>query len=333
MTTGYVRASSEWLTLREPADAVARAPELVEELRSHLPTDGVVVHDLGCGTGSMARWLAVQLNGPQHWVMADRDAELLTLAGADPPAAARDGAPVTIETRRRDITRLGPRELAGAGLITASALLDVLTSEELEGLVAACAGVGCPVLVTLSVTGRVDLTTADPFDGCVMDAFNAHQRRGSGTRRLLGPDAASAAADRFTRLGLEVLVRPSPWRLGADQAALAAAWFTGWLAAACEQRPDLRVAALPYARRRMAEAAAGRLHVTVHHLDLLARPSRRPGRQPLVGARSSSLADPAPEPGPTCALHVEPSSPGTARSRRTGAALSGRARSPSRRVG
>ena len=129
MTTGPVRASSEWLRLREPADAAARASELVEKVRSSLPTHGgATIHDLGCGTGSMAHWLAVRLPGPQHWVMYDRDDELLTLAAADPPDRASDGTPVTMEARRRDITRLELGELAGAALITASSLLDMMTA-------------------------------------------------------------------------------------------------------------------------------------------------------------------------------------------------------------
>jgi hypothetical protein len=270
MTTEPVRASSGWLRLREPADAAARASELVETVRSYLPThDGATIHDLGCGTGSMARWVAVRLPGPQHWVMYDRDDELLILAAEDPPDRASDGTPVTMETRRRDITRM---ELAGAALITASALLDMMTAEELQRFVATCAGADCPVLIALSVTGCVEITPAEPFDQRVTDAFNAHQRRTTSAGKLLGPDAVGAAVDGFTRLGLEVLVRPSPWRLGPGNAALAAAWFTGWLAAACEQCPELRAHAPSYASRRLAEAAAGHLSVTVHHQDLLVLP-------------------------------------------------------------
>jgi hypothetical protein len=273
MTTGPARATFDWLRLREPADAAARASELVDTVRSYLPTHGgSTIHDLGCGTGSMARWLAVRLPGPQHWVMYDRDDELLTLAAADSPGSAADGAPVTTDTRRRDVTRMELGELAGATLITASALLDMMTAEELERLVATCAGAECPVLIALSVTGGVEMTPAEPFDQSVTDAFNSHQRRTTIAGKLLGPDAVDAAVDGFTRLGLEVVVRPRPWRLGPERAALAAAWFTGWLAAACEQGPELREQAPAYARRRLAEASAGHLSVNVHHQDLLVRP-------------------------------------------------------------
>ena len=73
-----------------------------------------MIHDLGCGTGSMGRWLAPLLPGPQHWVLHDRDADLLEVAAADLPGPAADGAAVTVETRQSDITRLDPGDLAGA---------------------------------------------------------------------------------------------------------------------------------------------------------------------------------------------------------------------------
>ena len=231
-----------------------------------------MIHDLGCGTGSMARWLGPLLHGPQGWVLHDRDAELLENASTDPPARAAGRAAVTLETRLDDITRLAPADLVGASLITASALLDMFTEEELERFVTGCAGAGCPVLVTLSVVGKVELTPGHPFDQRVLDAFNAHQRRRTSSGFLLGPLAAEAAAVAFQRHGFEVIQRPSPWRLGPRHSDLAAAWLTGWIDAACEQAPDLAEAAVPYAQDRLAELAAGRLSVTVHHVDLLALP-------------------------------------------------------------
>jgi len=280
MTVEEIRVSWGWLALREPADAAARAVDLVGHLGQRLPVTGLlVIHDLGCGTGGMGRWLAPLLPGPQHWVMHDRDADLLEVAAADLPGPAADGAGVTVEARQSDITRLPPDELAGATLITASALLDMLTRDELAGLVSVCARAGCPVLLTLSVVGRVDLTPADPLDARVAAAFDAHQRREVDGRRLLGPDAVAVAVEQFGRLGGEVLVRRSRWRLGASEAELTAEWFTGWVGAACEQQVELAAETEGYARRRLAEAAAGQLAVTVDHADLLVLPraDRAPG--------------------------------------------------------
>ncbi|HET8960221.1 class I SAM-dependent methyltransferase [Nocardioides sp.] len=274
MTTEPVRAGADWLGLREPADAAARATDLVEVLRSRLGRDGVLqVHDLGCGTGSMARWLAARLPGPQHWVLSDRDAALLPLAAAGAPRTAADGAPVSVETVQRDITRLDPDELSGASLVTASALLDMMTGQELDRFVATCVGSRCPTLITLSVTGHVELSPGDPSDGLFGAAFNDHQRRDSLAGRRLGPDAFATAVAGFTTAGLEVLVRPSPWVLGSGAGALSAAWLDGWVGAACEQRPELEELRTDYLGRRLAELADGHLEVTVHHEDLLALPA------------------------------------------------------------
>lgn len=273
MTAAEVRVSREWLALREPADAAARALDLVESLgRSRPATGRWVVHDLGCGTGAMGRWLAPRLSGPQHWVVHDRDVDLLNVAAAEHPGLAADGAAVTVETRHSDITRLAPGDLAGATLITASALLDILTEEELGGLVRVCADGVRPLLLTLSVVGRVQLTPAEPLDRRVAAAFDAHQRRLTEGGRLLGPDAVVVAIERFSRLDAEVLVRPSPWRLGALQPDLAGQWFTGWVGAACEQEEELAVPAALYARRRLAQLAAGQLAIVVNHADLLVSP-------------------------------------------------------------
>ena len=119
-------------------------------------------------------------------------------------------------------------------------------------------------------------------------AFDAHQRRPTEHGRLLGPDAVAFAVEEFGRLGAEVLVRPSPWRLGASQADLAAEWFTGWVAAACEQQPELAAETEVYGRRRLAQAAAGQLAVTVDHADLLVLPRGAPPTAQSVSKRGDS---------------------------------------------
>ncbi|GGL79488.1 hypothetical protein GCM10010129_23910 [Streptomyces fumigatiscleroticus] len=265
------RYAPEWLRLREGADAAARAHDLLDPLRIRLAGPrrrggGLVVHDLGCGTGSMGRWLAPLLDGAQHWVLHDRDPYLLHFAAVASPRSAADGSQVTVETRRGDVARLTPDALLGASLVTASALLDVLTRAEVDALAAACAGAGCPALLTLSVAGRVDLTPAHPLDAEITEAFNAHQRRTG----LLGPDAVTAACEAFSERGATVRIVPSPWRLGPGEPALTAQWLRGWVGAAVEQRPELSEPAERYLADRLAACAAGELRVVVHHSDLLA---------------------------------------------------------------
>jgi hypothetical protein len=135
-----------------------------------------------------------------------------------------------------------------------------------------CAGVGSPLHLTLSVVGRVELTPADALDRRFAAAFDAHQRRVTERGRLLGPDAVAVAVEEFARRGFEVVVRSSPWRLGATETDLLAEWLTGWVGAACEQEVKLAAVADSYARRRLAQATVGELAVIVGHADLLASP-------------------------------------------------------------
>jgi SAM-dependent methyltransferase len=247
--------SESWLGLREPADAAARSTELVALLPGPVRT----IRDLGCGTGSLGRWLAPQLPAPQHWIMADRDPALLAAAAANMPFPG-----VTVTTVLGDVTALSAEDLAAADLVTCSALLDLLTEEEVGDLAGACAGSRTPALFTLSVAGEVSLEPVLPLDAAVGEAFDAHQRRAVDGRRLLGPDAPAVAAAAFEKAGATVVTRASPWRLGPDRAELTRQWLRGWVGAAAEQRPDLGLDG--YLRTRLASPPMA----VIGHVDLLA---------------------------------------------------------------
>jgi trans-aconitate methyltransferase len=284
------RYSSTWLELREAADAEARAVDLAEHVHRLLAGSGpLVIHDLGCGTGSMSRWLSPRLPEPQHWVLHDRDPDLLEIAAENLPDGGVPGW-VSSEARLGDLTAITADDLAGASLVTASALLDILTLDEIDRLARACTTAGCPTFLTLSVVGHVDLSPWEPLDNVLCDAFNDHLRGGArptGQRRPLGPAAADAAAEAFRRHGATVLVRETPWRLGAAHAELIADWLGGFVSAAAAQLPgfgaDLDHAVDSYLARRLDQAAAGTLRVTVDHVDLLALPTPLNG-PPFGGA-------------------------------------------------
>lgn len=263
-----IPVSADWLTLREPVDARSRSPRLRGAAAS-APGSPPVIHDLGSGTGAMMRWMAPVLDGPQRWVLHDWNPDLVGQA-----TAAAHGGSLTVRTSVEDLAALTADHLAGATLVTASALLDVLTRAEIDAVVRACLSIRAPALLTLSVTGRVALDPVDPADRLLEAAFNAHQRRATGGRRLAGPDAVDVTAARFREAGWTVRTAASPWRLdAATDAALLTAWLDGWISAAVEQRPELGRTAMAVHVRRRDEIAAGRLRATVHHRDILARPS------------------------------------------------------------
>ncbi|MBP2478716.1 SAM-dependent methyltransferase [Crossiella equi] len=256
--------SPEWLALRENADAEARATDLLTPLRAALAgQDRPVVRDLGCGTGSLARWLAPHLPGPAHWVLHDVDADLLAHAEAD-----LRGRGFSVETRLGDLADLRAEHFAGTSLVAASALLDILTEPEVNGLAAAIVGSGVPAYFCLSVSGKTPLDPAEPLDTAFQEAFNDHQRREHDGRRLLGPDAPEAATRAFERLGARVHTSPSPWRLGPDKPELTGTWLRNWVAAAVEQEPALAADAPAYLARRAATPHTAE----VGHVDLLALP-------------------------------------------------------------
>ncbi len=267
--SGVIPLSAVWLTLREEADARSRSWTLAGRA-AQLVRPPLVVHDLAGGTGSMMRWLAPLLPGPQTWVLHDGNPLLLDRSVEG--ASDSSGHEVAVRIDSQDVADLREGDFAGASLVTTSALLDVLTREELESVVRACVAAGAPALFTLSVTGGVLLDPVDAGDGVFAAAFNDHQRRTTRGRHLLGPDAVATASALFRSAGWSVEVADSPWRLDASDHGLADAWLDGWVGAAVEDRPALQEWAGEYLRNRAAQLADGVLDIVVDHRDLFAWP-------------------------------------------------------------
>lgn len=264
--------SADWLALREPADHRARSGQLREALAAFCRKRGSArLMDIGCGTGSNLRYLAGVLEAGQAWTLLDHDPVLLEVAAAS--AAGR----WPMRTDCRGLQTLDAADFGQVDAVTGAALLDVLDAGQLDQLVAGCTQAQCAALFALSVTGRVRLAPSDPIDADIESAFNDHQRRASNGVPLLGPDAADAAAVAFGRRGYNVMRVDSPWRLGADDAALASEWLHGWVGAASEQRPERAGDFARALEARLAQAGRGELTVEVGHADLLAMPSGVPG--------------------------------------------------------
>ncbi|KHK95693.1 hypothetical protein LK09_18590 [Microbacterium mangrovi] len=273
--TALPTVAPDWLALRATADDVARSHRLAAELGALMPGGSAVVHDLGAGDGAMVRWLAPRLPGPQTWVLHDADAGILARASFAGLAGGA-GDPIEIRTRIAPLADLPVDAFAGAAAVTASALLDVITRDEAGRIVAACVAASVPAFFSLTVTGHVRLHPATRADAAIAAAFDAHQRRPAPGRDaagpLLGPDAVPVVVGLFAAAGWHVRTDRTPWRLGAADRDLIAAWLDGWVDAAVEQQPALGATVAEFRARRVARLDAGALRVTVAHEDLLAWP-------------------------------------------------------------
>src|SRR5690606_442811 len=168
--------SADWLTLREPLDAESRAQALSASFAARVrrSTDGALeIVDLGAGTGANLRYLAPLFGGAQHWRLLDDDPALLDAlarrtaewAEARGARCARDGARLAVEadgmTCRVDAERadlagdVAALALPSRGIVTASALLDLVSAEWLEGLAASCRAANASALFALTYDGRM----------------------------------------------------------------------------------------------------------------------------------------------------------------------------------
>jgi SAM-dependent methyltransferase len=283
--------TADWLALREPADETARAERLTERLRRNGPKDGEWrIVDLGSGTGANLRYLAPRIGGRQEWLLVDDDAALLARAGEENAPSARASAvdPDAVDERvagTADSGRLGAcrirrvqLDLAAShaaiawpigGLVTASALLDLVSASWLEALARHASEAHANVLFALTYDGRMDLSPAEPEDAEVRSLVNAHQRRDKGFGPALGPAAAETAVRCLEDAGYAVETARSDWRLEHEQRSLQAALLEGWRSAAAEMTPACAARLDDWCRRRLAHVAAGVSELVVGHVDLL----------------------------------------------------------------
>jgi SAM-dependent methyltransferase len=264
--------TADWLALREPADARARRPGTTVHLLPKVASLPVRIVDLGSGTGANCRYLAPWLGPVQDWLLVDNDGDLL--ARAVVVCGGLDGIR-HVETLKCDLlTGLTELPLAGAALVTASALLDLVSEPWLTQLAERCRMAQIPALFALSYDGRVSCSPADSDDSWIRDALNAHQRRDKGFGPALGPIAAARARLLFESCGHVVASHRSDWVLGPEDGTLQRALLEGWASAAAEQEPADTVRAAQWLRRRLAWIEAGCSRLIVGHEDLLALPPK-----------------------------------------------------------
>jgi hypothetical protein len=270
----------------------------------------VKVLDLATGAGSNLRYLIASLPPRQSWVVVDQSAALLAaLVDRTRTWAARrghrfeaagegfsltgEGLDCCVEVRQHDLGSLEDAAIfEGRHLVTASALLDLVSAGWLGTLASRCRAVGARALFTITYDGRTTCEPSDSEDDLVRDLMNRHQHRDKGLGGpAAGPLAASEARKAFEREGYSVEAARSDWVLGPDDFDMQRMLLDGWLQAAVEMAPGLADPLTAWHRRRIAHLDAGRSHVVVGHRDLAARRRR---------ARVIEASEAEPHAGSTC---------------------------------
>jgi SAM-dependent methyltransferase len=261
--------SADWLALREPYDGRARNRDVLDSVATAAAAgDGVAVVDLACGTGSTLRAVAPRLPPRQDWRLVDNDLSLLARAAAGKaiPGIAVTRIPV-------DLARDLEAALDGrVSLVTASALLDLVSAEWLDRLVIEVAARRLPFYAALNYDGRVSFDPADPLDAAVIAAVNLHQQTDKGFGPALGPGAAEAAIKRFQAADYAVVHGRSDWHLLPRDREIQRDMLAGWAGAAREIGAVSLPDAAAWLTRRRDLLAAGRSTIKVGHVDIFARP-------------------------------------------------------------
>jgi hypothetical protein len=262
-----------WLAARVAADNAARAvtvstllPELINYLIARAGSDATVeIIDLGAGTGANQRWLAPRLPILQHWLHLDHNPVISrSLPLLDDTVIIDEG----VEALCQLLTKAsGDRQL-----VTCSALLDVLTTEQIEAVCRAVIDNRVPAFFSLTVTGGLRLSPTDPHDQLLLAAFNDHQRRAG----RAGPDATTLTVNLLRAAEFAVTTQETSWRLTAQSGlAFVDQMLAERLAAAVAQDPALAASAAAWLELRRAQLAAGLLRIELDHCDILGIPGGR----------------------------------------------------------
>lgn len=274
--------SEHWLSSRERFDAAARDRGW-STMADAMRRSGSLIRrlvDLGCGTGANQRYLAARLDQiPTHaefgWLLIDADGRLLDSArrrsrSAGPRRGARTGFLAADLSNLQHLP-----ELSEGDLVSASALIDLVSHAWLAELIERCRAVGAPIHWALTYDGRSRWRPANAFDDAVVRAFNGDQQSDKGFGVALGPQAVQSASALLEAAGYETRTARTDWRLDScrrNARRLISPLLEGHARIARLAYPDRGAEVDDWVQRRRRELRCGRLRVNIGHQDLVAWP-------------------------------------------------------------
>ena len=254
--TGF---AADWLALREPYDRAACDGSLLGSLFAWaFERTSLRAVDLGSGTGSAVRTLGRYLPQRTEWILLEDDPVLIAAGEKLFRPSER------VRYRRADLNG-DLAEVIGddVDLVTASALIDLVSTDWLDRLVAHLRDRGCAAWIGLTYTGGLAFEPTILEDLEVVRAFDRDMTRDKGFGTALGAAAQQELITRLVEYG-RVTTGASPWQLTAENDAPI-------IAALIDGIADVAKASGSWRRQRHASTERMR----VGHADLLFLPPVR----------------------------------------------------------
>ncbi len=284
---------TDWLRLRFPFDEAARNREVEAACLRWLGNRSpLTILDLGAGLGANCVHLGPRIRGDQRWLLLDHDervpaagfewmAERLSAAGYEGAWDGRQGWWADAGHRLEVAYVTAPLDrlmetvsLSEVDLVTANALLDLLSWKQCEALAGMLADFRLPLLATINYASMSfePMGTADlPITGL----YEQHMTREQAGGARLGKQAVSLLEELLEQRGYRTLRKPANWVVGPDQPEMQGALlaFMERALAEMELMPGMVAQWEAWLELRRAEMARGALTIRVRHFDLWAHPA------------------------------------------------------------
>ena len=290
-----------WLKQREPFDTAARNIAVLNSVTDYLHSiEQPQIIDLGAGTGNQTLFLLEKLTQPARFTLIEQHPTLLA-AARDAMMKRFDGqcidrhtmrvttqhcthtvtfAPINLLAWVADYKKATATRGSDFYLFTASALLDLLTTSEMETLSDCLSTDNTALYATLNYTGFT-MSPTHPLDDAAREVFETHMTRTLDRGNPLGPQAVRYLLTHMAANTNHYHVGASQWQVTSEHAAFLHANLTFYQQALADS-PTL----VPWVACRLEQLKREELMLGVMHEDLWIPPA-----QPVCfedGAQSQS---------------------------------------------
>jgi SAM-dependent methyltransferase len=279
--------SVKWLNTRYPFDVAARNSEVEKAALMALPPDrDLRLLDLGAGTGNSCRYFIPKLPQNQEWLLVELNPDLIEAAKqqlvefakaegykrlpSDDGLKFKGKKTIHIRFLQHSFLHLNDvLDLSGFDLVTAGAVIDLLSTDMLEQLVQQFIGHVAPFLATINFVGLL-FDQATDRDRQYAALYMQHMQRERPFGRALGAHCIPFLESWLLIRDIPFLSGASDWMIRPEDTAMHAFQLDFMEEAITEMLacPEAGEKLQEWLAQKRAASKAGQLSFRVQHFDI-----------------------------------------------------------------